>query len=794
MSAYGLTIILDNMFDYIDRNPIRFYEGDESRVVVETERHDVSIFKSQYERAIDILGDFLETDPNVELTVPNIVAFCGDRGEGKTSCMLSTAKLAQSIYGEDAFDVLEPIDPSFFDERHNIIELVLGQLYSKFIEKRRYDKHDELLTAFNSVKGCLTVLMDGTDNIYDAIEELDELGNGMTLQKLIRELLTLYLDCVNKEKLVIVIDDMDYNWRRAYEMTQMIAKYLCHPQCIMMMSVSIGQMVEVIETSFKNTQGLVRVPTNLYEVAYKYVEKLIPLQYRVEMPHVYDLCDRGLEIYKRRDDETPIKQYDTIKEGIVNEIFIKTRYLFYNYRDGVSPIVPRNLRMLRQLLGILLKMEVYHKDSGDEIERDRSRQNKLQFQSYFFTNWTRQLNAKNRAFVDTLMRIQDLSQMNKLVVGYMKDFLPESNITMFVDIIKPANYSYNISIGDVFTLLNYIERNPREDNDRLMVFFLKSYYSMLLYHYYDEITVNTNVLHTDKEKGGIYRTESWFKNTNKLQRFVNGAYFQYNHGELLKGKHDGKELDCDQFAVDSYIPTELLNKVKMLILKKDNELTKEDKEIILRAELFILMVSWGSEREIGPDQKKQRDFPQPHHLLSFNQYTKTFMFDILAPFCNLVNPQFAYNRFKALTGNLYQYAYEHEWTLLGQMLSAVVEGDSIQTMTYREMRLASDAIIRNAEVLTSVKEKILSLASTGGDAMNMTVMIANLYDKIRNSEMETYPTAPEESPYTINFRFLKPISKTLRETDASAFYTMLMSLQISRVTNVGTNISTEPLF
>lgn len=782
------------MFDFIEQTPIKFYEGDESRVVKEIEKYESSIFKSQYERAIDILGDFLEADKNVELTVPNIVAFCGDRGEGKTSCMQSTAGMLKDVFGEDAFDILDPIDPSFFDARHNILELVLGQLYSKFTANGKYAKHDELLMAFNRVKGCLTALMDGTDNIYDAIEELDELSNGMTLQTLIRELLELYLDNANKEKLVIVIDDMDYNWRRAYEMTQMISKYLCHHECILMISVSIGQMVEVVETSFKNALGPVSTSSNLYEVAYKYVEKLIPLQYRVEMPHVYDLCNRSLEIYKRRGDENPEKHYDTIKEGIVNEIFIKTRYLFYNYRDGVSPIVPRNLRMLRQLLGTLLKMEVYVKDSQDPIERDRSRQNKLQFQSYFFSNWTRQLNSKNRAFVDTLMRIQDLSQVNKLVVGYMKDFLPKSNIEMFADIIKPTNYSYNISIGDVFTLLNYIERNPIDDNDRLMVFFLKSYYSMLLYHYYDEITENEDVLHSDEEKGGIYRTESWFKGTNKLQRFVNGSYFQYNHGELLKGKYDKLDLDCDQFAVDSHLPVELLERVKTAIGRPDSELKEEDKAAIRMAELFILMVSWGSDREIGTDQKKQRDFPQPHHLLSFNNQTKSFMFDILAPFCNLINPEFAYHRFKDLTGDLYEYAIGHDWTLLNQMMAIVVENDSDKSRTHQEMRLASDAIIRNAEVLTSVKEKILSLASTGGDANEMTTMIADFYDKIRDSEMETYPTAPDEDPYTINFRFLRPIGKALRETKGSDFFSLLMSLQVRRAMNIGTDMSLEPLF
>lgn len=777
--------------------PVIFYLGDESKVVVEDkDEMKSSIFKNQYERAIDIIADFVDYNPQEPLTVPNIVAFCGDRGEGKTSCMMSLKNMLNPVFGDDAFDVLEPIDPSFFDDSHNILELVLGQLYNRFINERgREEYHDILLQQFNTVKNCVSTLKEGNQNVYDAIEELDELGNGMTLQKLMENLIKTYLNYVGKVTLAIVIDDMDYNWRRAYEMTQIISKYLCYHQCVLLISVSIRQMVDVIESSFKNELRRTGTHSNFYTVAYKYVEKLIPLQHRVEMPHVYDICDRPLEVYKWKGSDEKVC-YDTIKEAVVNEIFIKTRYLFYNYRDGVSQIVPRNLRMLRQLLGLLIKMDVYHKDSKDEIQKERSMQNKLMFQSYFFTNWTRQLNKKNQDIVEQLMRTQDLSQINKQVVNFMKHSLPDENIAAFADIVKPANYSYNISIGDVFSLMNYIERNPREDNDQMMVFFLKSYYSMLLYHYYDDITVSSETLHSDEEKGGIYRTESWFKDTNKLQRFVNGNYFQYTHGDLLTGVVDHFNglktvkaiVDLDQISVGEYAPSVLFEDVKKIVKKNSTHQFDADKEKILRAELFVLMTSWGSDREIGADMKKQRDFPQPHHLVRFTKQTRSYMFDILAPFCNLINIKFAYDRFKELTGNLYEFCYEREWSLLRQML-CVVSDEKPEDLSFREKRLASDAIIRNAEVLTSMKEKVISLSSSGGDATKMTTLIAEFYEKIMDSEMVTYPTAPNEDPYTINFKFLKPVCDVLKTTNASEFYTLVMQSQLLRLEGQGSSSS-----
>lgn len=39
----------------------------------------------------------------------------------------------------DVYEFLEMIEPSFFDQEHNILELVLGQLYRNF---KKYDQDD----------------------------------------------------------------------------------------------------------------------------------------------------------------------------------------------------------------------------------------------------------------------------------------------------------------------------------------------------------------------------------------------------------------------------------------------------------------------------------------------------------------------------------------------------------------------------------------------------------------------------------------------------------------------------
>ena len=69
------------------------------------------------------------------------------------------------------------------------------------------------------------------------------------------------------------------------------------------------------------------------------------------MPKMYGLSDIKLKIYMNKTSATSIYENATVKDGIVELIFQRTRYLFYNTLSGVSPIVPSNLREAMMLLG-----------------------------------------------------------------------------------------------------------------------------------------------------------------------------------------------------------------------------------------------------------------------------------------------------------------------------------------------------------------------------------------------------------------------------------------------------------
>ena len=81
------------MRSYDNEKPVVFFEGDEDRVVIEMEDYASSLFSSQYTTAFGILKRLIDTNTK-EVCYPGqgnsrMIAFCGDRGAGKTSCMMS---------------------------------------------------------------------------------------------------------------------------------------------------------------------------------------------------------------------------------------------------------------------------------------------------------------------------------------------------------------------------------------------------------------------------------------------------------------------------------------------------------------------------------------------------------------------------------------------------------------------------------------------------------------------------------------------------------------------------------
>ena len=301
-------------------------------------------------------------------------------------------------------DILKPIDPSYFDESHNILELVLGQMYLHFKEKAKKKGDDPLVTGdlekvmrcFDEVKRSLSLISDSPQRMFDKLEELENLSVAMSLYDKLNALFSEYLKFMERNKILITIDDMDFNAEGAYRMCKFLQMYLNQPTCIVLISLKIAQLVSILgdDKNFKDA----RDENRRSEMSSKYVQKLIPISNRVQMVDMWSISERQFVIDRNGETTKP----ERIKDGVVRLIFQKTRYLFYNTKGEVSPIIPHSLRSFRQLLSLLCRMSDYEKHASDPAIQARNEGNKFQFKSYFYTEWIRTLSKEDRAFAEEL--------------------------------------------------------------------------------------------------------------------------------------------------------------------------------------------------------------------------------------------------------------------------------------------------------------------------------------------------------------------------------------------------------
>lgn len=796
-----------------NEKPIVFVECDEDRVVIEKKDYETSLFSSQYTTAFGILKRLIEI-PNGDTFFPGqgnsrIIAFCGDRGAGKTSCMMSV-RYAIEHYEDEGIkeylesnglktdelnvDMLNPIDPSYFDESHNILELVLGQMYLHFKIRAKELKDadtldtealEEVKDCFDDVKRSLSLISDSPQRMFDKLEELENLSVAMSLYERLKELFDAYLAFMGKKRILITIDDMDFNAEGAYRMCKFLQMYLNQPTCIVLISLKISQLVSILgdDRNFKDTKDEDRRS----EMSSKYVQKLIPISNRVQMVDIWSISERQFVIDRNGELTKP----ERIKDGVVRLIFQKTRYLFYNTKGEVSPIIPHSLRSFRQLLSLLCRMENYDKSSKEVAVQARNEGNKFQFKSYFYTEWIRTLSKEDRAFAEELSALEDTKSFNKKIVSYLAKVanLKETAYD-FGSITNPQNYTYNISTGDVLSIIRYLERSTESTGLKDLLFFIKSCYSIRLYESYDEMTDAKDLTFEEVSDGEVFKSDTWFRRTSKLQSLVNGNYFRYDAGSYVTDKDEKNAISYyyDKVLLDSKLYLLLFDLAERLE-KASEELDDKLKSDYLLAEFLIICTSHNhyGKYETKPDVNRRDSLP--YYLEPIAWQTEYVVFDINSIFSNMINIKYSYDRYSQIY-DFYGFSDKHDWTLLGRLRKDINNVRDIEEYETVDHAIASDAIIRNVDVLMSLTEMMESNAIRQTDKNESVVKKYTTYlEGLHDIGMKTYRVDDDGKPYELRFSFIKTFCSILSELDAVMLAEILHSAndinKASKTTVVG---------
>jgi len=341
-----------------------------------------SLFKHVYEDAAGSIRSIIDEKKedshkfyrNVD-DYNHVIAFTGDRGAGKTSAMISFANALDKIRDVDFSDVeflediagksicykcLDMIEPTKFSEDESILEIVVATMYQSIYDKLKRaenDKRKNLLDKFSAVSKSIRVLYRSKKEIFegDNIGTLDLLAKSTTIKNQFEELIDTYLEFVFKKNdaasyLVISIDDLDMNAKHCFKISEEIRKYFCCKRIIVLMAIKIHQFTQAVQQEFiKDNKILVdskHFDDSTYNMAYKYVTKLIPLSRRHNLP---ELNADGLQQVKIKDSENESDFVDYF----LKLIYQKTGLLLLKNDVQSHEIVPVNLREIQYFNNLL---------------------------------------------------------------------------------------------------------------------------------------------------------------------------------------------------------------------------------------------------------------------------------------------------------------------------------------------------------------------------------------------------------------------------------------------------------
>ena len=502
---------------------LKIYKGKEFKVYVTDNIQEDDLFFDEYRKAAEMLSEIVKYDRKNDNRLKleyenNIIAFCGERGEGKSSVMLSfvetmrsNSKKSQKVFedfnGIENVHFSEPIivDPSLFDGTHGILDVVLAKIYNEVdcIKKNsqmdKLNEYEKIIAQFQKVYKYVLLINNQKktlDDEYDYegdIGRLVRLGDSTNLKSELSALIDMYLkfemcdkSAMEKSKLVIAIDDLDLCSNKVYQMTEEIRKYLILPNVIIVMALRIEQLEDCIceknardyTVSIDRFNDNNRLKNDIIIMSEKYVNKLIPKARRIYLPRIGSFQKLAVKYIDDRNGGEKIfweteKQQDVIA-AMRKLIYEKTGIILLPKEMGKNILFSDNLREMVNLMVFLLKMP--DADAGSE----RQYQNIVELEEYFDREWEHNtVLIQDREEFEAL-KCADIDSVNDEALWFIqKSFYEVQNRK------DPILANYYTETNNKFTLIigwfNTVDFGLSDVYRKARVYCIKVFYTFMIH-------------------------------------------------------------------------------------------------------------------------------------------------------------------------------------------------------------------------------------------------------------------------------------------------------------------------
>ncbi len=372
----------------------------------------------------------------------NIIAFSGQRGQGKTSAMLSFSEALKN-YNEakpkklhlskaEQFYVLDPIDPSMLQE-DSALNVILSRLYqmARTAMKNLQTSENgyaatksaleqssrEMIAQFQRCLSGVRALSGASKTPdVDDFEGLSNLVDGLRLKNQLYELVRNFLHLNGMDArsgyIVIQLDDTDLQLKNAYNVLDDICKYMTLPNVIILMATDMEQLQILVEQHYMEElkcsfDSKLVDKALLQKMAIKYLDKLIPVSQVIRLPSLNAAFESSKRVQiKVIRNEKAVGEIDDVQKKFLAMIYDKTGIAYVGSDETLHSIVPTTLRGMRHFYRFLNETLAdcgerpsafeltIHEGQERESYKERYRawiarreQNLATFENYFLDDW-----------------------------------------------------------------------------------------------------------------------------------------------------------------------------------------------------------------------------------------------------------------------------------------------------------------------------------------------------------------------------------------------------------------------
>jgi tetratricopeptide (TPR) repeat protein len=284
-----------------------------------------------------------QKDPIFKNRVHNTIFVNGERGSGKTQFLLSIKERVKKRAKErnkrskklKKLYFYDPIDPTLLHDNESFLTIIIAKILNDIERQSHYLKQDneKFYRLINDLSDAIDGIINGGYQTKSSLENISQDQTSLRLEEYLHEFFGYIAHILDKDRLLLLIDDVDMAFDKGFEVLEVVRKYLSSPFIIPIITGDIKLYETIVENNFiKKIDSSKKdnyTPINK-QISKDYLLKVLPGHRRIYIQTLYQLSykvDIDFKLsekctFRLRVQSTSIKTNDDIKyfRDIMNNI------------------------------------------------------------------------------------------------------------------------------------------------------------------------------------------------------------------------------------------------------------------------------------------------------------------------------------------------------------------------------------------------------------------------------------------------------------------------------------------